>query len=86
MGVSVKVDGLMVVAALVAVVGLAVYLQRQKLLDAINPTSSNNLAYQAASSVTETLTQGKDKTLGSFWYRKCKEQGFTPWYCPNVRG
>ncbi len=85
MGVNVKIDGIMVVAGLVAVVGLAVYIQRNKLITAFNPTSSNNLAYQAANSVTQTLTQGHDKTLGNFWYRKCKEQNFAPWYCPAVR-
>lgn len=84
MGVSVKVDGLMIAAGLVAVVGVAVWLQRRQLVDAINPASSNNLAYQAANQVTETLTQGRDTDLGGFWFRKCKEQGFKPWYCPNV--
>ena len=83
MAVSVKVDGLMVVAGLAVVAGVAIYLQRRKLLNKVNPVSDENLAYQGANAVTEKLTGGRDKTLGDFWYRKCAEQNFEPWYCPE---
>jgi hypothetical protein len=50
--------------ALVAGLGLLVYVKRKEIAAAVNPLSSDNLAYKGASSVTEALTGGAETTVG----------------------
>lgn len=54
-GVSVQVDGLMILVAAVAVGGAVAWVNRGKLLNLVNPTSSDNLAYQGAAALGDAV-------------------------------
>ena len=53
-------------------------------LSYVDVTSKDNLAAQLSNKTTAALTGGQDKTLGGYWHRKCKEQNYEPWYCPEI--
>lgn len=81
-----KSTGLLIVAGFVLL-----YLVKKNVTDtaksvgkALDVTSKDNIAAQLSDKTTAALTGGKDKSLGGFWYRNCKEKDFEPWYCPNV--
>tara|TARA_B100000446_G_scaffold185938_1_gene211035 strand:+ start:233 stop:496 length:264 start_codon:yes stop_codon:yes gene_type:complete len=62
MGVSVRVDGVMVVAALIVGAGVYAYSQKEKIAAAankVNPASNQNFVYQAVEG--DTLTAIADK-------------------------
>ena len=62
MGVNVRVDGVMVVAALLVGAGIYAYSQKEKLkaaADKVNPASDQNFVYQAVKG--DTLTAVGDK-------------------------
>jgi hypothetical protein len=63
-------SGVVGLAAVVGVIGLALYLygKRKEIVAAVNPASDQNLAYKASNKVTELVTGDSDATTGTAIY------------------
>jgi hypothetical protein len=57
-----------VVLGAVAAVGAYLYIQREKLAQAVNPLSDKNVAYRSVNAVGERLTGDSEFTLGGWIY------------------
>lgn len=55
MGVNLRIDGLMVLTAAALAGGAVLYVNRGKLLNLVNPTSSQNVAYQGAAALGDVV-------------------------------
>lgn len=64
MGVGVKVDGAMVLAAVAAVAGWMLWQKR----NAFNPTSTENVIYQGVNDIGAAVTGGESFSLGTWIY------------------
>jgi D-aminopeptidase len=85
--VSVKIDGLFVIASMVAVVGVVTWYnwnEVKKTAQKVNPASKENFIYEGISEVVKNSTHGKSKGLGQYWSHKCKESNYKAWYCPGI--
>jgi hypothetical protein len=68
MGVSVRVDGVMVVAALAVVAAGVVWYNRRAIIGAVDITSDQNIAYQTANKLTQAATGDSGQTFGGWVY------------------
>lgn len=68
MGVEFKIDGIMILTGLVVVAGVAVYVKKEKIKEALNPASDQNAIYTALNESLADATGRKDLTLGKAIY------------------
>lgn len=77
---GVKVDGIMVVAGLAVLAAGVAWWQREKVIEAVNPTNENNLANRAAVGLYQSVTDSEGAMGGDLydWLNDEPEECFNP--------
>lgn len=65
---SIKFDGLMLLTLVGIAGGVYVYSQREKIANAVNPASRDNLAYSGVNAIGAELSGQRDFSLGAWIY------------------